>query len=174
MRAFQRTRALIGCATLIALISSGLGLQAYAASFEGECVRVLDGDTVEVMHEGAPERVRLDGIDCPEKRQPFGQNAKLFTSSLVFNKTVEVTWTKKDRYGRLIGLVRLPDGRELNQELVRAGYAWWYKKYSADTRLSRLEQGARDSKLGLWSAQGQIIPPWTFRHAKHGSSSSGT
>lgn len=169
MQAFQQTRAHLLSAALIALICSTTGVNAYAASFEGQCVRVLDGDTVEVMHEGAPERIRLDGIDCPEKKQAFGQNAKAFTSTLVFNKTVEVTWTKRDRYGRLIGLVTLSDGRELNQELVKAGYAWWYKKYSANMRLSRLEQGARDSKIGLWSAAGQI-PPWTYRHTKRDSS----
>ena len=91
--------------------------------FTGKVVRVSDGDTITVMHNGKGERIRLHGIDCPEKRQAFGKRAKQFTSKLVFGKTVTVQVMDRDRYGRTVGEVLLPAGRSLNRELVRAGFA---------------------------------------------------
>ncbi len=89
--------------------------------FSGRVVGVADGDTITVLHNGKGERIRLNGIDCPEKRQAFGNRAKQFTSNLVFAKTVTVQAVDRDRYGRTVGVVLLPDGRSLNHELVRAG-----------------------------------------------------
>ena len=103
---------------LVLLSSPGL-----AADFTGRVVGVSDGDTITVLHQGKPERIRLHGIDCPEKRQAFGNRAKQFTSTLVFSKTVTVQAVDRDRYGRTVGEVLLPDGRSLNRELVRAGFA---------------------------------------------------
>ena len=134
-----------------------------ADTLSGKCVKILDGDTIEVLCANTPFRVRLDGIDCPEKRQAFGQQAKNFTGALVFRKDVEVSWKKKDRYGRLLGTVKLSDGRILNDELVRSGYAWWYRKYSNDRRLAALELSARNQRAGLWSTDAAIAP-WDFRH----------
>ncbi|MBX9877597.1 MAG: thermonuclease family protein [Candidatus Obscuribacterales bacterium] len=108
-------------------------------------------------------RIRLAKIDCPEKHQPFGQKAKQFTSSLSYNKTVTLKEHGKDRYGRTIGTVLLPDGRSLNKELVRTGLAWWYSKYAPnDTELDQLQLQARETKKGLWS-DSNPIPPWEFR-----------
>ncbi len=104
----------------IALLTS----QTLAADFTGHVVGVSDGDTITVLHKGKGERIRLHGIDCPEKRQAFGNRAKQFTSNLVFAKTVTVQGVDRDRYGRTVGVVLLPDGRSLNHELVRAGLAW--------------------------------------------------
>ncbi len=84
-------------------------------------VGVADGDTITVLHNGKGERIRLHGIDCPEKRQAFGKRAKQFTSTLVFGNTVTVQVLDRDRYGRTVAEVLLPDGRSLNRELVRAG-----------------------------------------------------
>ena len=89
-------------------------------------MRILDGDTIEVLHEGRGEKVRLAEIDCPEKSQAFGQRAKQFTSELVFGKEVTVQVLGFDRNRRMIGKVRLLDGTSLNRELVNAGLAWWY------------------------------------------------
>jgi len=133
--------------------------------FEGEVVAVMDGDTIDVMHDGAPVRVRLDGIDCPEKRQPFGSNAKQRTSELAFGKTVAVDVAKEDRFGRAVGRVTLPDGEALNEILLRDGLAWWYKLYSDDRRLESLETDARNAKIGLWADPTQT-PPWDFRKNK--------
>jgi endonuclease YncB( thermonuclease family) len=130
--------------------------------FSGKVVGVLDGDTIDVMHGEKPERVRLNGIDCPEKGQAFGSRAKQFTSDLAFGKNVTVEVIDHDRYGRTVGEVILPDGRGLNRELVRAGLAWWYQKYSKDATLGQLESEARAAKRGLW-ADPQPIPPWQFR-----------
>ncbi len=82
-----------------------------AADFTGRVVGVADGDTITVLHNGKGERIRLHGIDCPEKRQAFGNRAKQFTSTLVFGNTVTVQVMDRDRYGRTVGVVLLPDGR---------------------------------------------------------------
>ncbi len=84
---------------------------ALAADFTGRVVGISDGDTITVLHNGKGERIRLHGIDCPEKRQAFGNRAKQFTSNLVFAKTVTVQVLDRDRYGRTVGVVLLPDGR---------------------------------------------------------------
>jgi micrococcal nuclease len=125
-------------------------------------VGVSDGDTIKVMYQGHAERVRLYGIDCPEKGQAFGNRAKQFTSKMVFGKNVLVKTHGCDKYGRILGDVFTPDGRSLNQELVRAGYAWWFRRYSNDRNLERLEEEARSAKRGLW-ADLNAVPPWEWR-----------
>ncbi|MCH8040150.1 MAG: thermonuclease family protein [Nitrospinae bacterium] len=133
-----------------------------AKEFTGKVVGVADGDTITVLHNGKSERIRLNGIDCPEKRQAYGKAAKQFASRLVYGKTVTVTVFEQDRYGRTIGDVILPDGRVLNRELVKAGLAWWYRKYSDDTSLGHLEAEAREAKRGLWDDP-DAIAPWEWR-----------
>ncbi len=124
---------------------------------------VSDGDTITVLTKGKGERIRLHGIDCPEKRQAFGKRAKQFTSRLVYGKTVTVRDLGQDRYGRTVGEVLLPDGRVLNHELVRAGFAWWYRRYAPeDETLKQLEAEAGDAKRGLW-ADAEPVPPWEWR-----------
>ncbi len=142
----------------IALVAS----QALAADFTGRVVGVADGDTITVLHNGKGERIRLHGIDCPEKRQAFGKRARQFTSNLVFAKTVTVQGVDRDRYGRTVGVVLLPDGRSLNHELVRAGLAWMYRRYTNDQNLSDLEEEARVARRGLW-ADPHAVPPWEWR-----------
>lgn len=133
------------------------------AQTRGKVVSVKDGDTIEILAEGRPVRVRLTGIDCPEKAQPYGQTAKQFASDLCFEDTVTVLGSERDRYGRLLGTVMLADGRNLNTELVRAGLAWHYVKYSQDAQLAALETEARAAKRGLW-ADPQPVAPWDWRH----------
>ena len=130
--------------------------------FVGKVVRVSDGDTIEVLRAGRAVRVRLQGIDCPESRQAYGTRAKQFTASLAFGKTVAVQVHGTDQYGRILGEVILPDGRSLNRELVRSGYAWWYRRYSDDPVLQQLEEEARRERRGLWRDKNPI-PPWEFR-----------
>ena len=112
-------------------------------------VGVSDGDTITVMRLGRGEKVRLYGIDCPEKGQAFGNRAKQFTSDMVFGKEVLVKTHGCDKYGRILGDVFTPDGQSLNQELVRAGYAWWFRRYSNDANLKRLEEEARAAESGV-------------------------
>jgi micrococcal nuclease len=135
---------------------------AEAGAFEGEVVGVLDGDTLDVLRDGRAVRVRLAEIDCPEKKQAFGQRAKQRASELAFGKSVRVETTTVDRYGRSVARVRLPDGRSLNEALLRDGLAWWYRQYSKDARLGALEEEARGAKRGLWAAPSPT-PPWEFR-----------
>lgn len=133
-----------------------------AASFPGKVVQVSDGDTLQVLRDGRAEKVRLAGIDCPELNQPYGQAAKRFVLQIAAQRTVTVQVVTTDRYGRTVGEVVLPDGRSLNQELVRAGYAWRYRKYSDDAVLEALESEARGARRGLW-AEMDPVPPWEWR-----------
>jgi len=95
-----------------------------AENFTGKVVGITDGDTIRVMHNGVPERIRLWGIDCPESKQAFGPRAKQYTGDLAFGKTVTVRVKDIDRYKRTVAEIVLPDGRSLNREIVRAGFAW--------------------------------------------------
>jgi endonuclease YncB( thermonuclease family) len=100
---------------------------ATAADFKAEVIRVLDGDTIEVLNERKPERIRLYGIDCPEKGQAFGQKAKHATSSPTFGKDVRIESHGRDKHRRTLGTVF--DGHlNVNQELVKEGWCWWFRK----------------------------------------------
>jgi endonuclease YncB( thermonuclease family) len=108
-------------------------------------------------------KVRLHGVDMPEKAQAFGTRARQFASELAFQKTVTVRVRDTDRYGRLVAEVILPDGRSLNHELVRAGMAWWYRQYArSDATLAQLEAAAKAAKRGLWSDP-HAVAPWEWR-----------
>lgn len=129
----------------------------------GRVVSVADGDTMTILLSGNKQvKVRLYGVDCPEKRQDFGTRAKQFTSDLVFGQIVSVETKNKDRYGRTIGMVILPDGRVLNKELLKAGMAWHYKEYDQSAEFAQLERTARARRVGLWSMD-NAIAPWEFR-----------
>jgi micrococcal nuclease len=156
-----------GSLLAVIIVDSLFSVPAFGADFSGRVVRVIDGDSIEVLHEGNAEQVRLSGIDCPELGQAFGRRAKQFTSQLAFGKEVVVRVNGYDRYDRTIGGVTLPDGKNLNQELVKAGYAWWFRRYAPnDHMLERLEKEAREARRGLW-ADPNPIPPWEYRRT-HG------
>ena len=155
---------------LVNIFALWLTLPVYAADFTGpepeftgRVVGIVDGDTIDVLHNGKAKRVRLYGIDCPEREQAYGKKAKWFTSDLAFRKTVTVIVKDRDRYGRTIGEVILPNGKSLNNELVRAGYAWWYFKYAPkDFDLKILQKASMELKAGLW-ADADPVAPWEFR-----------
>jgi endonuclease YncB( thermonuclease family) len=145
-------------------------LLVYADQFTGKVVGISDGDTISVLREGKAVKVRLHGVDTPEKAQAFGTQARKLTGDLVFQQTVTVAIRDTDRYGRLVGEVLLPDGRSLNQELVKAGMAWWYRPYApTDTTLAQLEAETRAAKRGLW-ADAHPVPPWEWRKGQRASS----
>jgi len=129
-------------------------------------LRVIDGDTIELLLMKSVEfvKIRLDGIDCPEKGQPYYEEATAYTSGLCLHKQVRVIKHGIDKYGRLIADIVLPDGENLSEEIVRAGFAWWYHLYSDDLILKQLENEARIVRRGLWS-QPNPIPPWEFRNS---------
>lgn len=129
----------------------------------GRVVGVHDGDTITVLTDGNKSvKVRLDGIDAPESKQAFGARAKDALSSLVFGKTVAVRVRTTDRYGRNVGRVRVGEV-DVNVELVRLGFAWWYRAYARrDTVLEAAESEARRAGRGLWSEKNPT-PPWEWR-----------
>lgn len=132
------------------------------ADFAGKVVGVSDGDTITVLKGTDEVKVRLDGIDAPEKAQPWGARAKQAASEGCFGKTVTVIEKDTDRYGRTIGVIEV-DGRNLNLALVRSGYAWWYRKYAGDNEeLAEAETEARKAKRGLWQ-DATPVPPWDWR-----------
>lgn len=131
-------------------------------TFTGKVIGIKDGDTFEVLYDSIPERVRLAEIDCPEKSQAFGKNAKQYASDLCFGKTVTVSSTGRDRYGRVVGTITTQDGTNVNEELVKAGFAWHYKQYSNNDQIDVLEDYAREQRLGLWADKNPTAP-WDYR-----------
>lgn len=151
---------------------------ANAAELVGRVVSVADGDTITVLdstHE--QHKIRLSGIDAPEKRQAFGERAKQHLSDLVYGKDVLVVWEKHDRYRRIIGRVLAPEcdriacrySLDAGLEQIKAGLAWHYKQYEReqppDDRLkyAASEREARERREGLWRDP-DSLPPWEFRH----------
>lgn len=143
---------------------------ANAATITGKVIKVLDGDTIDILYNNKPERIRFNGIDAPEKGMPYGQKAKQFVLDLAAQKIVSVNVTDTDRYGRSIGDITLPDGKNLNREVVKAGYAWWYRQYSDDASLGALEAEAKAEGRGLWKDPSPT-PPWEWRHGNRNQKS---
>lgn len=140
-----------------------------AKTIEGRVVAVADGDTLTVLDSNNEQfKIRLAGIDAPEKSQPFGARSKENLSNLVFSKPVTVQWEKTDKYGRTIGKVFVA-GRDANLLQIRAGLAWHYKAYEKEQSPSdradyaQAESNARTLRTGLW-LDANPIPPWDFRH----------
>jgi len=148
--------------TLLTLV----GVSVFAGeSFSGKVVGVSDGDTITVLRgDKSTARIRLESIDCPEKKQPFGNAAKEFASNLVFGKTVTIVVKETDRYGRLIATVYIGE-TNLNLELVKAGLAWHYKHYCKSPAFAQAEAEARAAKRGLWS-ESLTVPPWEYRRRR--------
>ena len=139
----------------------------------GKVIHVADGDTITVLRDGRKVKVRLYGIDTPETKQWYGQNAKTFTSSQVMGKTVNVQKVAVDRYGRVVGIVSVGN-LVLNRHLVEYGYAWVYHQYCKKpfcSEWAKAEAVARKNKRGLWK-NAKAVPPWEYRRAKRGKSSS--
>lgn len=142
------------------------------ADFVGKVVAVIDGDTIDVLKDNKPVRIRLHGVDCPEKGQAFGAKAKQETSSMAFGKQVKVVEKDTDtKYKRVVGDVTVIwDGKNLSQELVKSGLAWWYKQYALDDKaMAELEAKAKAEKKGLWSSFDPIRPQ-DYRYASSDSS----
>lgn len=131
--------------------------------FDGKIVAVKDGDTYQVLTEdNVLITIRLAHVDCPEKGQSFGKNAKQFGSDFCFGKQVKIVSDGKfDRYHRLIAEIYVQKNC-LNKELVKNGFAWHFKKYSKSIEYNDMEIEARSKKIGLWSDD-EAMAPWVWR-----------
>jgi endonuclease YncB( thermonuclease family) len=142
-------------------------------AWSGKVIGVADGDTITVLRDKQPHKIRLYGIDCPEKRQPFGKRAKQFTSQLVFGKVVEVEPIATDRYGRTVAFVRV-ENITVNEELIKEGLGWVYVRYCKlplCVEWQGLQLAAQAEKQGLWGDLNQV-PPWEFRRYRRKSAAS--
>lgn len=137
-----------------------------ASVLQGKVVRVLDGDTIEVLQGQKPVRVRLLNIDAPEKNQPFGRWSSDQLRRLVAGQSVTVSYTQTDRYGRVLGRVVTANGTEANRQQVLKGAAWVYDRYNTDNSLPALQREAQTQKRGLW-VDGNPMPPWEWRHKQN-------
>ena len=155
----------------------------------GRCTKVSDGDTIHVVTDGNVKfKVRLDRIDAPEKDQPYGKESTAYLTSLIRGKTVRVEWVKKDQYGRILGIVYLPDVTlanekgeadssplvknapsaklDVNLTMVATGNAWHYSYFDKTAEYASAEAEARQNRRGLWSADEKPINPYEWRRSK--------
>ncbi len=132
---------------------------------DGRVIKVHDGDTVTVFYQLKPVRIRLWGIDAPELRQDDGVKSAQALRKLIFGKKVLIEPKDKDRYGRLVAVIYVDDTLNVNRWLVRNGWAWVYRRYNKEAEWLRLEELARERRLGLWQDEPNI-PPWEWRRQK--------
>ena len=138
------------------------------SNIQGRVLRVIDGDTIELLvkqediKQSPKIKVRLFGIDAPEKKQAFGKEAKEYLSSLILDKEITLIINDKDKYQRTIGTILLND-KDINKEMVKNGYAWAYESYS--TKYLTEQADAQMFKLGLWQDE-NAIKPSEFRRGK--------
>ena len=166
----------------ILFLITSVALSQYAhADFTGKVIGVADGDTITVLRDHEQVKIRLAGIDAPEKKQAFGNVAKQRMGDMVFGKEVLIDNRKKDRYGRTIGRVWVasaeckasdcPKTLDAGMALLTQGLAWHYKQYAEEQpkeerrQYSFAEEDARSKRIGLWSDT-EPVPPWEWRRAR--------
>ncbi len=125
-------------------------------------IGIVDGDTYDILVDNQSVRIRMDAIDAPERGMPFNKVAKKYLSNMIFGKFVKMVKLKKDSHGRIVGRTYLADGTDVSLEMIKAGYAWHYKKFSRDPILAKLEINARKNKVGLWQ-ENEPLAPWEVR-----------
>ena len=136
----------------------------FAPPFQAVVISVHDGDTITVRTDETI-KIRINGIDAPELKQPFGQASKQAMSGLVYGKTVTIKPGKKDRYGRLLARVEV-SGKDTSLTMVDLGMAHWYQQYAKrDYELQSAQTKAKSAKIGIWSDP-DTIAPWDFRKKK--------
>jgi micrococcal nuclease len=125
-------------------------------------IGIIDGDTYDILVDNQSVRIRMDAIDAPERGMPFNKVAKKYLSNMIFGKFIKMVELKKDSHGRIVGKTFLKDGTDVSLEMIKAGFAWHYKKFSSDPILAKLENNARKNKLGLWQ-ENEPLAPWEVR-----------
>ena len=128
--------------------------------------KVIDGDTYHIqLNNNTKLKIRMEGIDAPEKGMPFYKESKQFLNKITSGKKIRFIQSSKDQYGRIIAKTYLENNQELGEEMIKNGMAWHFKKYSKDTNLARLEISAKIDHVGLWEAVNPQAP-WEFRRLK--------
>ena len=155
---------------LLAILCSFYIFNVSAETINAKVIRVLDGDTIDVVTLPAnvltyesPIRIRFANIDAPEKSQAYGMQSRSVLAAAIEDKRVDIDITAHDKYGRAIGTVIL-NGQNINRYMVESGSAWVYRQYCRDKAMYAYELKARYSKKGLW-AESKPVPPWEYRHA---------
>ncbi len=158
-------------AAAAALFTLGSLQTSSAYELTGRIVSVADGDTVTLLDANLQQhKLRLSGIDAPEKRQPFGNRSRLHLGALVFGRQVRADCPKTDRYKRAVCRLEV-DGIDANLAQVEAGMAWHYKAYTREQspadrwRYAKAEDRAREARHGLWADRAPVAP-WDFRKAR--------
>ncbi|MDH4234680.1 MAG: thermonuclease family protein [Gallionella sp.] len=150
---------LLSCAALICF-----GSIASAAEFTGKVIAVMDGDTLLILRDGHPAKVRLAGIDAPEKTQPFGAASQKSLAEIVMGKQIRVVSRAVDDYGRLVATAHAGE-INVNHEQVRRGMAWEYSRHHSNRKLVALQRDAQQARRGLWAEEGAIEPSqWRKQH----------
>jgi endonuclease YncB( thermonuclease family) len=143
-------------------------VHAAAEPLTGKVVSVTDGDTVRVLDAAnVQHKVRLNGIDAPERGQPFGTVARDRLAALVMGKAVTVHNDGRDKWGRTLGRIEV-EGQDVNRQMVADGMAWHYSRFNNDARLAAAERQARAAKRGLWG-DAKPVPPWGMAGDVQGS-----
>ena len=144
-----------------------------------QAVKVSDGDTLNVQKVengkfvGEIVKIRMFGIDAPEKTQDYGIESKQALEKLVNGKTLEIEEKNRDRYGRTVAVVYV-NGKNVNEEMVKNGNAWWYQEYDKkDTKMQAYQENAKKNKLGLFGKRG-YVEPWNYRKEKKAAATSKT
>lgn len=138
-----------------------------ADSITGKVVRVADGDTITILTRDKEQvKIRLSGIDCPERAQPWGRNASEALKTVLTGEPVTVEVMDVDRYGRTVGRVYIKN-MNINRHLVESGNCWVFPRYAKDSQLFKLQDEAKAAQRGLWRLpEGERVPPWEWRRNK--------
>lgn len=137
-----------------------------AQILKGKAVKIADGDTFTLLVNGHDQvKIRIDGIDAPEKGQAFGNRAKEYLSGMIWGEDLTVSVTKKDRYGRSIGKVSTSSITDVGLEMIKAGFAWQYRDYNNEKAYAEAESLARQNRKGLWFDNNPMSPQ-DFRKEK--------
>ena len=162
----------VGMQILITLVTIFYSLSINAEELMGQVIKVIDGDTITILDASKEQfKIRLGGIDAPEKNQAFGNVSKQSLSEMVAGKEVKVNYNKRGRYGRIIGKVLL-NKEDVNLMQVKRGLAWHYKQYEREQEVedralyAQGEYLAQKDRLGLWN-DNKPMPPWDFRKIPH-------
>ena len=154
--------------TILTLILSFTTVTSFADQLQGKVIKITDGDTVNVLtSDNETHKIRLSGIDAPEKKQAFGNRSKQALAELIDGKTVSVEYNKLDKYQRMVGKITF-DGQDVNLRQIKLGFAWHYKKYEKEQDVedrsiyADAEYLAQRDKRGLWADENPTAP-WDYR-----------